>query len=896
MQERDWIEHLACGGPTQFEDAWLRLSNGELWRLCCEDNKEVLGKLHNQLIASHQGFIERLEWWLDKIGLPKRVAYDIFHQMKSLVEDFLYKDGGEWSEYIDQFGDEEIEIPQVTLQGLGVKGRDGFVVNLKLDLREDTEPKPRLVPHPESILLPQDDEFKAALSKVEQWMQSFSPVGIKIVWRITRSDGHPLDALRGNSLSGLFAVGIWLLLKDFPPDPSITITAALSDDGKLIPVSGLVEKVRAAINLSYPQITCLLVAKGQDLSTVSNLPGLPQDFFQQVATVDEAIDAFQTRIALFVDLRNKMARMFDHFYLIGLGVGDWSCYQEPSVTLSSKGRKSLLLTDWLREWLRGEQKHWLLVARSGMGKSTALRYIAYLLSSKGEYKNLLPVFLEAKEWLSVWEKLRQFSFNPSLSEILKTFFSKASPNELEDKHWANWLERGHIVLLVDQVEQVATKHDFVEHIRDTLEGNNSLRVVLAVRSERFEDFKWLGLPSIHLEPLSKDQAQHLLVKLSSVLDRPVPALPPQMSEFPPFLIVASLFLPHPIKGLGRTYLELVKALLSKVGSPLPPTRMIEILGDVFMALEGKDSWDNDEVYDELRKCVGDAQRADDLWGILRASNLLVEEGKLLRPVHTLLVEALRAFSLAQKWNRNFPVHEADRLLTSTRTLLLASLLDQQVAQDFWRWLQRRVMAEPLRWAETCAYCLSERDDAPTGDFVNLFYSRWFDAFQRGKKEEEQAWGSAIAASPERAICDYVLPKAHQLLQGKPKLADLRAATNLMAIVSDKVAFDSQIVDALVSAFIASEFKRIVAQDIAKLFGPPLQTESLRHFIDRLLTYAERSRQGFDALEEFVKVAQFPQNLGRAVADRLRLLEQNIQSGDLRKRLHRLLGYFHSVGS
>jgi hypothetical protein len=154
----------------------------------------------------------------------------------------------------------------------------------------------------------------------------------------------------------------------------------------------------------------------------------------------------------------------------------------------------------------------------------------------------------------------------------------------------------------------------------------------------------------------------------------------------------------------------------------------------------------------------------------------------------------------------------------------------------------------------------------------LFYSRWFDAFQRGKKEEEQAWGSAIAASPEKAISDYVLPKAHQLLQGKPKLADLRAATNLMAIVSDKVAFDSQIVDALVSAFIASEFKRIVAQDIAKLFGPPLQTEALRHFIDRLLTYAERSRQGFDALKEFVKVAQFPQDLGRDFADRLRLLE------------------------
>ncbi len=895
MRECDWIEDLVCSGPIQFEDAWLRLSNGELWRLCCEGNKEVLEKLHNQLTASPQGFIERLEWWLSKIGLPKQYAPQIFCWMKSLVEDFVYKDGGDWLEYVDQVEGEGKEIPQVTLQGLGVKGANGFVVTLKLELRESAEKKPRLVPHPQCLLLPQDGEFKDTLSRVEQWMQSFSPEGVKIAWRIARSDDDSLDALRGNSLGGLFAVGVWLLVKEFLPDPSITITAALSDNGKLAPVSRLVEKVRAAINFACPRITRLLVAKEQDLSVMSNFPNLPQDFFQPVATVDEAIDIFLTQVAPFINLRKRVAKRFDHFNLSGLAkMVDWNCYQEPSVTLFPDGQKSLSLTDWLRDWLGGEQKHWLLVARSGMGKTTALQYIAHLLSSQKEYRHLLPVFLEAEKWLNIWKELESVSFNPSLAKILATLFSDASSDEFTDKHWANWLERGHVVLLVDQVERVAKNQNFIEHIRMTLMDNGSVRVILAVRSERIDDFRWLDLPSVYLEPLSREQAQCLLVKLGKVLNRSV-LLPSQVSEFPPFLIVAYLLLPQPTQGLGRTCVELTKELLKKAQTSLPVSRLIEILSDVFMDLSGKDLWSEDELYDTLREKVSNAQMADEIWQTLTSTNLLVRDVNLLTFAHTLLLEALRAFALAQKWEQKFPIHEADQLLTPTRTLLLASLLDQQVAKDFWQWLKRRVTGEPSKWAETCAYCLSERKDAPISDFASLFYSSWFDAFQRGK-EEKQAWASAIAALPEEAVRDYILPNAHQLLQGKPKLAELRASIHLMAIVSDKVTFDPQVVDALVSAYVASDFKHIVAQDIAKLFSPPSQTKALQHFMDRLLIRAEEPRQGFDALEEFVRVAQLPQDLRCAFADRVRLLEQTIQSRDLRKRLYRLLGYFQSGGS
>ena len=890
MQEWDWVESLVCGSPIQFKETWLRLSNGELWRLCCESDKEFLSELYDRLITSHQGFVERLGWWLREIGLPTQIASEIFCQMKSLLEDFL-KEGGDWLKYVDQTEGEE-EIPKVTLQGLGVKGRDGFVVTLRLDLREGVDKKTRLIPHPESLLLPQDSEFKATLVKVEQWLQQqpFSPAGVDITWRIARSDGYPLDALRGNSLGGLFAVGIWLLLNDLPPDPSITITAALSDNGKLAPVSGLVEKVRAAINLGCPRITRLLVAKDQDLSVVSNLTHLPQDFFQQVATVDEGIDAFLTQVTPFMKLRESVANMFDHFNLSVLRkVVGWDCYQEPSVTLFPDGQKSLSLTDWLRDCLKGEQKHWLLFARSWVGKTTALRYIAHLLSSQREYKHLLPVFLEAEKWLNIWNELQRVSFNPSLAEILKTFLSNASSNELTDNHWAKWLERGHVVLLVDQVERVAKNQNFTEHIRMTLRDNKSVPVILAVRSELVDDFRWLGLPLVYLEPLSRDQAQCLSAKLGRVLNRSAPVLPSQLSEFPPFLIVAYLLLPQPMQGSGQTYVELVKVLLKEANPPLPPSRTTEILSDVFLALGDKDSWSEDELYDTLREKVSNAQIADGIWQALTSTNLLVREDNSL-------LEALRAFALAQKWKQNFPIHEADKLLTPTRTLLLASLLDQQVAEGFWRWLRRRVIGEPSKWAETCAYCLSERNDAPVKDFVNLFYSRWFDAFQRGKEGEKQAWASAIAALPEEAIRVYVLPNAHQLLQGKPKFAELQAAINLMTIVSDKVAFDHQIVDALVSAYMASDFKPVLAQNIAKLLSPPLQAGALQHFVDRLFACAPKSRQGFDALEEFVKVAQFPQDLRCAIAHKVRLLEQDIQSDDLRKRLRRLLSYLQSGGS
>jgi len=348
-------------------------------------------------------------------------------------------------------------------------------------------------------------------------------------------------------------------------------------------------------------------------------------------------------------------------------------------------------------------------------------------------------------------------------------------------------------------------------------------------------------------------------------------------------------LPQPMQGSGQTYVELVKVLLKEANPPLPPSRTTEILSDVFLALGDKDSWSEDELYDTLREKVSNAQIADGIWQALTSTNLLVREDNSL-------LEALRAFALAQKWKQNFPIHEADKLLTPTRTLLLASLLDQQVAEGFWQWLRRRVIGEPSKWAETCAYCLSERNDAPVKDFVNLFYSRWFDAFQRGKEGEKQAWASAIAALPEEAIRVYVLPNAHQLLQGKPKFAELQAAINLMTIVSDKVAFDHQIVDALVSAYMASDFKPVLAQNIAELLSPPLQAGALQHFVDRLFACAPKSRQGFDALEEFVKVAQFPQDLRCAIAHKVRLLEQDIQSDDLRKRLRRLLSYLQSGGS
>jgi len=851
--EKD-LRDLFEGGPIEFQNAWLRLSKGGLWELCMqaledEGAREVLEDFRHRLFcdcSTASNFRERLRWFLRKIGSPEDEG-----EIVSRISNLLSNEN-DWSWYVDQRDGEEENIPSVTLQGLGVKGDEGFVVTLTLELREGRDKKHCLKVHPKCCPLPQDTNFKAALDEVEQWLQSLAPSHqpLEVTWQIVRQDGY-LDALRGDSLGGLFAVGIWLLLNNFPPDHTITISAAMENDGKLRPVSGLLPKVRAAINNASQRIKRLLVADGQNLSDLDRHIR-SQIQIQKVATVDEAIDVFITQVAPFIEMRKKVAEKFDGFFVSGSSqkVG-WDCYEEPLVTILQGQQKTLPLRKWVNLWLKGEQKQWLLVAPSGMGKTTALRYITHYLASKAIYKHLLPIFMTAQEWQSVWERVirsGRFAATISLENILAEGVGSTRDDGITEGHranwWANWLERGCVVLLVDQVEQVATSQDFLEHISDSLKGYKELGVILAVRSEWAEHFRWLNLPEVKLEPLSEQQAKSLLGKLSRKLNKPIPRLPLKGDEFPPFLLTASLFIPQPVQGLGQTCLELVKVLLGS-SLPLPSPRIIEILSTAFFKLGDKDEWSEGELYEALKAEFGDVSHLDRVWGQL-SSQLLVRTDGSFRFVHTLLLETLRAFALKQSV-------EAFRFLTPQRAWLIASLLEGRPAQDFWKWLKRRAEGEPERWAEISALCLSERDDAPAKEFAEMFLSKWLDAFWKGKENERQGWEGAISALPEASIGEVILPSVRSLLtKDNPKLPDLRAAIHLMAIVAGKVDVCDE-VDALASAFVKSDatIRSALAQDIATLFAQPW----LKRFVDQLCSLANQSRQGSEALKEFIKVVK-----------------------------------------
>jgi hypothetical protein len=285
---------------------------------------------------------------------------------------------------------------------------------------------------------------------------------------------------------------------------------------------------------------------------------------------------------------------------------------------------------------------------------------------------------------------------------------------------------------------------------------------------------------------------------------------------------------------------------------LPSPRIIEILSTAFFKLRDKDEWSEDELYEALKEEFGDVSHLDNAWGQL-SSQLLVRTDGSFRFVHTLLLETLRAFALKQRWKDDLTVGEADRLLTPQRAWLIASLLEKQVAQDFWRWLRRRTEGEPERWAEISALCLSERDDAPAKEFAEMFCAKWLDAFWKGKENERQVWEGAISALPEASIGEVILPSIRSLLnKDNPKLPDLRAAIRLMAIVAGKVDVCDE-VDALALAFVKSDatVRSALARDIATLF-----TESmLKRFICKLRSLANQSRQGSEALKEFVKVVE-----------------------------------------
>lgn len=872
----EWVDKLLVDSPLEFRDAWLKASNGGLWQLCCSarngdsEAESGLQVLHENLHTRKSEFLERLRWFLKEQDIPTDTAEQLFETFLQMVEDFLSNGGRRWANFI---ADKRVEIPRVELQGLGVHKDVGFSVQLVLELHECVEGSRFLSPHPSCILIPQDSEFRSSIEVVKNWWVTKSgeiSLPHQITWRISRNDNSPIEALKGASLSALLAVGVWLLMNDFPSDKTISVSAELLPDGSLNPVSGLPQKLHAS-NLCIPPLRVLIVSDRQPLPQ-----SLPSDSLQvvQASSVDEAIEIFTTQMCPFVEAKNWVKQTHEGFEILNKPL-DWRFYCEPLLTVVLEG-KTLALSEWVKEWLGGEKKHWLLVAPSGMGKTTALKFIAHQIASV--HRHLLPIYLRAERLVKV------LSDDPDmpLPELLERLFRFLSPQP-SSEHFEVWLRSGYLVLLVDQLESAASNLDFLDFVDLVTETYLEMPLLMAVRNERLSAFERFKLPTIRLEPLSAQQAQDLLQKLASFLNKPLPTLNLPLDQISPFLLVALLFVEGEVpKGQGQLFLELAKVLLKDLDLPLPLHRTIEILSDLTLTLHNQDRWDEVKFYDTLKAFVANTNLADQIWSSITDSRLIVRSNGYYNFVHTLLLETFRAYALARRWENSIPAPEAVKFLTPLRAILISSLLCEPAIQDFWDWLRRRAESEPKEWAETLAKCLWERDDVPERLGVEIF-QKWQDAFQKGESEK-QGWDKAVSALPPKIVEGFIFPRLNQLLSSK-SFTDNRAAVNFLSLISHNVTLTPAIAKTLAAAFMG-EYGSVLKDGIRKIFAQKHQGNALREFVaaitERLESPSPSQRlRAINAFDWLTQSVDLPKDLIPRLSTLLKKLSES--DGNVRVR-------------
>ncbi len=892
----DWVDKL-LGIPITFRDGWLEAANGGLWKLCREvakgktDAKEKLCQLAEVLETARERLQERLEWFLKEEGLPSHLANTLLTEMQQLTNAFLHRNDEEFSDYLKEFK------RQIALQGLGVHQNHGFVVRVIL---EEWEPKGSdllFLPHPESRLLPQDYEFQGALEIVKQWWKTsgVSSQPAHITWRISRIDNQPLAALKGDSLSALFAVGIWLLCSDIPVDQTITISAAINPDGQLRPVGGIEKKAWQHEN-TKPRLRYLLIAANQQVSGRENFP---PDFFQPVRTVAEAKEFFITHAKPFQTVREHTRQQTEHFRFFDRTF-DWDTYEEPIVR---EGNERVELWAWFKKHLQSEQGvRFLLTASSGMGKTTALRFLAHRLCTDPIGSQFVPILVTASQWSDIF-----FKFHKSLPAILEHLFGSSPKSD----HWCSWLSHGRVVLLVDQAEQVDHLCDFRDHLSTVLKEFNRLHLLIAVRSEWLERFSDLNLPSVHLEPLSEPKARRLCEKLARFREKlasvELPSSPPlPLLGGSPLLLIAAFFCSREnALGQGQLVVRLAEWLLSHCSDlPLPSNRVLKVLTEaVWMLPPDKTVWCQGKFYDALQQVAEEQHIVGELWSKLwmglQKCPLLSFYDTAVSFSHTLLSEALQALAIANRCTNGTLPSDIHRRLAPLRTILLASLLPDRAAPAFWEWLQRRMESEPVQWAEVAARCLHERTDAPER-FITTLLSRWFTAFTRGAHEKE-GWDQAISALPPFALQQFALPKVEQWLT-TANFADDRAAVHLLALIADKIDFSDTLLHRLLKAFLANRYRITLLPDLKTLLESEKQKGFATQFFHQLLTHLEDAslttrRSAAEALAQLVShPVEVPCALRDEVAEALRRCSQDPSLSTLHPVLRRALAQLHSLGS
>ncbi|MBC7289449.1 MAG: hypothetical protein H5T86_15685, partial [Armatimonadetes bacterium] len=309
------------------------------------------------------------------------------------------------------------------------------------------------------------DDFEQAINNATAAAAFPGARPLDVRWRIESLTGEPLpEAFTGPSAGAAFAIALKLLEQAVAhgrpriADPSIGVTAAISAEGELMPVGGIVEKLLAALNPLAP-IAHVIVAEGQPCP--ANTAGLQ---ILEAQNLDEAFEKYQQTgwirrvfleraAAMFSTVphgtpeseRAELEVLYKKLPLDAYQKLDWGKEvpgEESPPEESSQGpdRQRLFApaeeAEDARERVAGEttqpgpvgkgttlkvmpfdqawsgeagEERAVLRAAAGAGKTTALRYIAYQFATgrrswAGQPK--IPIFVRLPEWAR-WFRVRQ---------------------------------------------------------------------------------------------------------------------------------------------------------------------------------------------------------------------------------------------------------------------------------------------------------------------------------------------------------------------------------------------------------------------------------------------------------------------------------------------------------
>lgn len=245
-------ESAICGG---MESAWPALCTSELGKgfSGLERIKQWIGEIDDlQLTVNLRGKLfkklknrielKTVDQKLARIGLPlnylllRDMAYkeespDLEWEIaRSIANEWGYEKGGQgplslaeawwmWEHifHLDEIKLKRIDKP-VQIRVVAVSGQEGRIGTLSLsciDWPEDA-PKPAygFVPHPESFVYCQDEEFRAAFTASHAYLVSqhvWQPDNIVLEWNISLQ-GSPVASLHGGSIGAALALAAGALL------------------------------------------------------------------------------------------------------------------------------------------------------------------------------------------------------------------------------------------------------------------------------------------------------------------------------------------------------------------------------------------------------------------------------------------------------------------------------------------------------------------------------------------------------------------------------------------------------------------------------------------------------------------------------------------------------------